>query len=189
MTTFALYTGYDVAELYPIAYDPASGQFIKAQAPWNSVRLVLTKNGKTVALDYVSLDLSDQNLLVNEPMRGWLSHMTQHPMLIKAASHLLQDGNFIVLRDMIVKNAPIVVQDETGVDYAQLKKIGNVQLYGGFSLPFEQFSPHKQQSLAQAYKQATDVKPIPFAFSYNKEHERRSVQIARRDKPEKAEKP
>ena len=189
LTTFALYTGYDVAELYPIAYDPASGQFIKAQGPWNSVRLVLKKNGKTVALDYVSLDLSDQNLLVNEPMRGWLSHMTQHPMLIKAASHLLQDGNFIVLRDMIVKNAPIVVQDETGVDYAQLKKIGNVQLYGGFSLPFEQFSPHKQQSLAQAYKQATDVEPIPFAFSYNKEHERRSVQIVRRDKPEKAEMP
>lgn len=189
LTTFALYTGYDVAELYPIAYDPASGQFIKAQGPWNSVRLVLKKNGKTVALDYISLDLSDQNLLVNEPMRGWLSHMTQHPMLIKAASHLLQDGNFIVLRDMIIKNAPIVVQDETGVDYAQLKQIGNVQLYGGFSLPFEQFSPHKQQSLAQAYKQATDVKPIPFAFSYNKEHERRSVQIARRDKPEKTEKP
>jgi hypothetical protein len=189
LTTFALYTGYDVAELYPIAYDPASGQFIKAQGPWNSVRLVLKKNGKTVALDYVSLDLSDQNLLVNEPMRGWLSHMTQHPMLIKAASHLLQDGNFIVLRDMITKNAPVVVQDETGVDYAQLKKIGDVQLYGGFSLPFEQFSPHKQQSLAQAYKQATDVKPIPFAFSYNKEHERRSVQIARRDKPEKTEKP
>ena len=189
LTTFALYTGYDVAELYPIAYDPASGQFIKAQGPWNSVRLVLKKNGKTVALDYVSLDLSDQNLLVNEPMRGWLSHMTQHPMLIKAASHLLQDGNFIVLRDMITKNAPVVVQDETGVDYAQLKKIGNVQLYGGFSLPFEQFSPHKQQSLAQAYKQATDVEPIPFAFSYNKEHERRSVQIVRRDKPEKAEKP
>lgn len=189
LTTFALYTGYDVVELYPIAYDPASGQFIKAQGPWKSVRLVLNKNGKTVALDYVSLDLSDQNLLVNEPMRGWLSHMTQHPMLIKAASHLLQDGNFIVLRDMIIKNTPIVVQDETGVDYAQLKKIGNVQLYGGFSLPFEQFSPHKQQSLAQAYKQATDVKPIPFAFSYNKEHERRSVQIARRDKPEKAEKP
>jgi len=92
----------------------------------------LKKNGKTVALDYVSLDLSDQNLLIKESMRGWLSHMTQHPMLIKAASHLLQDGNFIVLRDMIVKNSPIVVQDETGVDYAQLKKIGKVDLYGGF---------------------------------------------------------
>lgn len=181
LITFALYKGYDVAELYPIAYDSASGQFIKAAGPWNSVRLVLKKNGKTVALDYVSLDLSDQNLLVKEPMRGWLSHMTQHPMLIKAASHLLQDGNFIVLRDMIVKNAPMVVQDETGVDFAQLKKIGKADLYGGFSLPFEQFSPHKQQSLAQAYRQATDIKPMPFAFSYNKEHERRSVQIVRRE--------
>ncbi len=183
LTTFALYSGYDVAELYPIAYDSASGQFIKSAGSWNSVRLVLKKNGKTVALDYVSLDLSDQNLLIKESMRGWLSHMTQHPMLIKAASHLLQDGNFIVLRDMIVKNSPIVVQDETGVDYAQLKKIGKVDLYGGFSLPFEQFSPHKQQSLAQAYRQATEVKPVPFAFSYNKEHERRSVQIVRREQP------
>ena len=181
LMTFALYSGYDIAEVYPISYDSASGQFIKSAGPWKSVRLVLKKNGKTVALDYVSLDLSDQNLLVKEPMRGWLSHMTQHPMLIKAASHLLQDGNFIVLRDMIVKNAPMVVQDETGVDYAQLRKIGNVDLYGGFSLPFEQFSPHKQQSLAQAYRQATNVKPMPFAFSYNKEHERRSVQIVRRE--------
>jgi hypothetical protein len=181
LTTFALYSGYDVVELYPIAYDSASGQFIKSAGPYNSVRLVLKKNGKTVALDYVSLDLSDQNLLVKEPMRGWLSHMTQHPMLIKAASHLLQDGNFIVLRDMIVKNAPMVVQDETGVDYSHLKKIGPVDLYGGFSLPFEQFSPHKQQSLAQAYRQATAVKPMPFAFSYNKEHERRSVQVVRRE--------
>ena len=181
LTTFALYSGYDVVELYPIAYDSASGQFIKSAGPYNSVRLVLKKNGKTVALDYVSLDLSDQNLLVKEPMRGWLSHMTQHPMLIKAASHLLQDGNFIVLRDMIVKNAPMVVQDETGVDYSHLKKIGPVDLYGGFSLPFEQFSPHKQQSLAQAYRQAPAVKPMPFAFSYNKEHERRSVQVVRRE--------
>lgn len=181
LMTFALYSGYDIAEVYPITYDSASGQFIKSAGPWKSVRLVLKKNGKTVALDYVSLDLSDQNLLVKEPMRGWLSHMTQHPMLIKAASHLLQDGNFIVIRDMIVKNAPMVVQDETGVDFAQLKKIGNVNLYGGFLLPFEQFSPHKQQSLAQAYRLATDVKPMPFAFSYNKEHERRSVQIVRRE--------
>ena len=183
LMTFALYSGYDIAEVYPINYDSASGQFIKSAGPWKSVRLVLKKNGKTVALDYVSLDLSDQNLLVKEPMRGWLSHLTQHPMLIKAASHLLQDGNFIVLRDMIIKNAPMVVQDETGVDFAQLKKIGKVDLYGGFSLPFEQFSPHKQQSLAQAYREATDVKPMPFAFSYNKEHERRSVQIVRRAQP------
>ena len=180
LTTFALYTGYDVTDLYPIAYDSASGQFIKSAGPWHSVRLVLKKNGKTIALDYVSLDLSDGNLLKNEKMRGWLSQMTQHPMLIKAASHLLQDGNFIVLRDMIVKNAPMVDEDETGVDYSHLKKIGKVELYGGFSLPFEQFSPHKQQSLAQAYREATDVKPMPFAFSYNKEHERRSVQIVRR---------
>ena len=182
LVTFALYGGYDVAEIYPIAYDAASGQFIQTTGHWNSVRLVLKKKGKTVALDYVSLDLSDGNLLKNEPMRGWLSQMTQHPMLIKAASHLLQDGNFVVFRDMIVKNAPMIVEDETGIDYTRLSTIGKVELYGGFSIPFEQFSPHKQQSLAQAYKQATDVKPMPFAFSYNKENERRSVQIVRRVK-------
>lgn len=180
LITFALYSGYDINEVYPITLDSNKGDFVRSTGPWTSVRLVMTKAGKPVTLDYVSVDLSDSHLASIEPMRHWLNKETRHPVLLKAASHLLQETYFSTLRDMLVANATMVVQDETGLNYTYLAKIGKVDLYGGFLYPHELFNRRKQESLGQAYKEAGNVKPVPFAFSYNKQNERRSVQIVRR---------
>jgi hypothetical protein len=180
LITFALYMGYDVNEVYPIALDPKSGQFIQTTGDWKSVRLVMNKGGKPVTLDYVSLDLSDSHLSQTEPMRAWLERESRNPVLLKAASHLLQETYFSVLRDILVANAKMVVQDETGLNYTYLSQIGPVDLYGGFLYPHELFNRKKQESLALAYKDSKNIKPLPFAFSYNKTTERRSVQIVRR---------
>ena len=101
-------------------------------------------------------------------------------MLLKAASHLLQETYFSILRDILVAKAKMVIQDETGLNYTHLSQIGPVDLYGGFLYPHELFNRKKQESLAQAYKDSKNIKPLPFAFSYNKTTERRSVQIVRR---------
>jgi hypothetical protein len=180
LITFALYMGYDVNEVYPIALDPQSGQFLQTTGDWKSVRLVMSKGGKPVMLDYVSLDLSDSHLSQTEPMRAWLERQSRNPVLLKAASHLLQETYFSTLRDILVANAKMVVQDETGLNYTYLSQIGPVDLYGGFLYPHELFNRKKQESLGQAYKDSKNVKPLPFAFSYNKTTERRSVQIVRR---------
>jgi|LauGreSuBDMM15SN_2_FD.fasta_scaffold37148_2 hypothetical protein len=180
LIAFALYSGYDVKAVYPIVFDEASGDYIKGNGPWKSVRLELSKGGKPVVLDYVSLDLSDDVLSQNASTRAWLARESRHPVLLKAASHLLQETYFAVLRDILVENATMVIQDETGLNYTNLAQIGPVDLYGGFLYPHELFNRKKQESLAQAYRESKDVKPLPFAFSYNKTTERRSVQIVRR---------
>lgn len=180
LITFALYSGYDVTDVYPIALDPQTNQFVKSDGSWKSVRLMLRKAGKPVTLDYVSLNLSDSFLSQDEPMRNWLNRETHYPVLIKAASHLLQESYFSVLRDQLVANATMIVQDETGLNYSYLSQIGKVDLYGGFLYPHELFNRKKQESLALAYKDSKSVKPLPFAFSYNKTTERRSVQVVRR---------
>lgn len=181
LSTFALYSGFDVMDIYPIAYDEQSGDFVKSAAgQWKSVRLLLSKAGKSVTLDYVSLDLSDASLIKNEPMRKWLAREAKNPVLIKAASHLLQETYFSVMRDILVANATMVVQDETGLNYTYLAEIGPVNLYGGFLYPHELFNRKKQESLAKAYRESTNVKPLPFAFSYNKTNERSNVQVVRR---------
>ena len=180
LITFALYSGYDVKAVYPIVFDEASGDYIKGNGPWKSVRLELSKAGKPVVLDYVSLDLSDDVLSQSASTRAWLARESRHPVLLKAASHLLQETYFAVLRDILVENATMVIQDETGLNYTNLAQIGPVDLYGGFLYPHELFNRKKQESLAQAYRESKDVKPLPFAFSYNKTTERRSVQIVRR---------
>lgn len=180
LITFALYSGYDVKAVYPIVFDEASGDYIKGNGPWKSVRLEVSKAGKPVVLDYVSLDLSDDVLSQSASTRAWLARESRHPVLLKAASHLLQETYFAVLRDILVENATMVIQDETGLNYTNLAQIGPVDLYGGFLYPHELFNRKKQESLAQAYRESKDVKPLPFAFSYNKTTERRSVQIVRR---------
>lgn len=181
LMTFAHYMGYRVNEVYPIVLDAASGEFVRSDlAPWKSVRLVLSKSGRSSTIDYVSVDLSDAYLSQAQPMRDWLNRQSSHPVLLKAASHLLQESYFSILRDMIVANASLVVQDETGLNYTYLEQIGKVQLYGGFLYPHELFNRNKQASLARAYQTAKDVKPLPFGFSYNKSAERRSVQVVKR---------
>ncbi|MDO9024417.1 hypothetical protein [Zwartia sp.] len=181
LSTFALYSGYDVLEIYPIAFDEQSGDYVKsAEGSWRSVRLLLSKAGKPVTLDYVSLDLSDASLSKSEPIRKWLAREAHNPVLIKAASHLLQETYFSILRDILVANATMVLQDETGLNYTDLAVIGPVDLYGGFLYPHELFNRKKQESLGKAYRESKNVKPLPFAFSYNKTNERRSVQVVRR---------
>lgn len=181
LSTFALFTGFDVVDIYPIVYDVNTGDFIKSTTgQWRSVRLVLSKAGKPIVLDYVSLDLSDSSLSKNEHMRVWLAREAKNPILIKAASHLLQESYFSVIRDILVENATMVVQDETGLDYTYLTQIGQVDLYGGFLFPHELFNRKKQDSLRKAYLESTHTKPLPFAFSYNKTIERNNLQIVRR---------
>ena len=179
LTSFAIYSGYQVKDVFPIAVD-GSGEIVQVSGPWHSVRFILSKNAHEVVLDYLSTDLSDRNLKENDPLRHWLEKNSAHPTMLKAASHLLQMPSFSVLRDMVMANAPVVVQDETGLDYTDLSKIGQVALYGGFLYPHELFNRNRQASLAQAYKESKETKPLPFAFSYNKGQERRCMQVVKR---------
>jgi hypothetical protein len=180
--TFAVYSGYDVLDVFPIAFDAGTGTFERVTTDhWRSVRLLLSKEGKPVTIDYVSLDLSDGYLSQHLPIQGWLAREAANPVLLKAASHLLQETYFSVLRDILIKQATLVVQDETGLNYEDLVRIGQVDLYGRFLFPHELFNKNKQRALAKAYvDSAASVKELPFAFSYNKSKDRNCLQVARR---------
>ncbi len=191
LMAFAVLQGYEVLDVSPLGFNPETSEWEPmpaGESTWSSVRLSLQKSGRKVTLDYVSLDLSDGGLRSAKQRSIWLKNMAAHPTLLKAASHLLQEAYFGEFRDMIVNAAPIVVQDETGLKYKDLAKIGTVTLYGNFIKPLGLFKSTKQLVLAEAYKSAKDKKKLPFAFSYIKNSEMRSVQIARRAvKTEKSE--
>lgn len=184
LMAFATRLGYEVVGATPIALDADSGDYAAVGsdkgAAWNSVRLTLMRDGKEVTVDYVRLDLGDFYLLSHERQREWITRMAQNPVLLKAASHLLQKPGFSLLRDAIVAASPMVVQDETGLNYDALTRIGPVSLYGRFVAPHILFNRDAQKSLAEAYRKAAKTDPLPFAFGYNKSADRRSLQIVRR---------
>ncbi len=182
LMAFAARLGYEVTAVTPLGFNPDKGEW-EAAASENrsgSVRLSLLQDGRRVTLDYISLDLSDSALKAAEPKTAWIRQMAAHPLLLKAASHLLQQPNFTVLRDALVATAPMVVQDETGLDYRDLRKIGPVRLYGKFSQTHRLFTTTAQPELAAAYRADKAPRELPFAFSYLKTADARSLQVVRR---------
>ena len=153
---------------YSIGNKPLAGEVPSAET-WDSVRLTLRKGGRQVLVDYVRLDLRDGWVGKLAGAHGWIDRMSGNPTLLKAASHLPEDPEFRIVRNSILWNAPIVVQDETGIDYGALTGSFTVRLYGKFTKPNGSFSQMLQQPLAMAYRTSGPVaKPLPFRLGYEK---------------------
>ena len=113
---------------------------------------------------------------------AWIERMAANRTVLKAASHLLQDARFRIVRDALLARAPSIVQDETGIEYTRLAQAFDVKLYGRFSKPHPLFNQESQRALAQAYKVAGEVKPLPFRVSYQRQPEA-NLQVAVRTRP------
>ena len=184
LLAFSARLGYRVLSAQPLAFNETEMKWLTASDEperWASVRIALEKAGKTITLDYISLDLSDKKLQASAPLQQWIDASARTPVFLKAASHLLQKSSFSVLRQSLLAHAPLLVQDETGLDYKDLSKIGRTRLYGNFVKAHVLFSSTRQHALTEAYKTANPPPPpLPFAFSYQKKAGFRSMQIANR---------
>lgn len=174
MLAFAVRWGFRVVSVEPVRVaesgadlEPHPGARAEA-ATWDSVRITLEKGGQKALLDYARIDLSDAALNARPEQRAWIERMAAFPTVFKAASHLPQDTRFAVIRDAVMARAPSIVQDETGIDYALLVTRFNARLYGKFTKPHPLFNQERQRSLAEAYRLATDLKPLPFRVSYQR---------------------
>ncbi len=175
LMVFAVRLGFEVESVEPIKLDAGANDVVprNGEAPsdetWDSVRLTLRKGGRQVLVDYVRLDLRDGWVGKLRGAHGWIDRMSANPTLLKAASHLPEDPEFKIVRNSILWNAPLIVQDETGIDYAALARDFTVRLYGKFTKPNGSFDPRLAQSLAQAYRTSGPaVKPLPFRHGYEK---------------------
>lgn len=174
LIAFAARSGFTVIAVEPVRVH-ASGRELELHpgsradaATWNSVRITLEREGRSVRLEYVRVNLSDTTLNDVPALRLWVETMAQHRTVLKAASHLLQSQRFSVLRDALISRAPSIVQDETGIEYTRLTLAFEVTLYGRFSKPHPLFNQEAQRALAQAYKTGTRIKPLPFRVSYQR---------------------
>ena len=175
LMVFAVRLGFEVESVEPIKLDanandvgPHNGDALSAET-WESVRLTLRKGGRQVLVDYVRLDLRDGWVGKFAGAHGWIDRMSANPTLLKAASHLPEDPEFRIVRNSIHWNAPVIVQDETGIDYSALATDFTVRLYGKFTKPNGSFDPKLARSLVTAYRNSgSAVKPLPFRHGYEK---------------------
>jgi hypothetical protein len=175
LMVFSVRLGFEVESVEPIQLDAGANDVVPLREEvlsddnWDSVRLTLRKGDRRVLVDYVRLDLRDGWVGKLPGAHGWIDRMSESPTILKAASHLPEDPEFKIVRNSILWNAPLIVQDETGIDYSALTEAFTVRLYGRFTKPNGSFNPNLQQSLVLAYRTGGHaVKPLPFRLGYEK---------------------
>jgi hypothetical protein len=169
IASFAHLHQFSIQKIVPISIDSnGTIQELSEDQSWDSVRFYLVKNNRPVILDYVRMDLSNDGMKDKPSQLAFFRESAKSPVLLKAASHLPQHKGFTMIRDEMLHNAPMVVQDETGLDYQPLNQQFNTVLYGSFVKAYKVFSKYNTE-LAKAYKLRDDEKKLPFRIGYFKD--------------------
>ncbi|MGM0575371.1 MAG: hypothetical protein ACQEXJ_06545 [Myxococcota bacterium] len=168
--------GFDVTDVQPIRIGDDARIEPHPGAPddvgtWSSVRLKLERRAddQQVLVDYVNLDLSDENLETDEAGRKWLERVSHARVVFKAASHLPQWRTFDVVAGIVRDRALSIVQDETGLEYSELTERFDTRLFGKLVRISEGFNPDYQPDMRRAYRKRDDIGPLPFRYGYWKD--------------------
>lgn len=173
---FAELEGFDVLTVEPLRVN-ADGTDVELhpgdradRATWNSVRLQLRRrsDGGNVTLDYLRVDLTDRELDERPNEKAWVAAQCRYPTLLKAASFLLHRPSFTWVREQLLAQAPVILQDETGIPYDDLARTFELQLYGRFDGFHERFARAvDEDALRAAYRQPGAAKPLDFKLGYD----------------------
>ena len=99
--------------------------------------------------------------------------------LIKSASFLPHWRMCDAVRDFILRNSNLILQDDTGVTYRELQTLKwNVQLFGEYSHPDRPFQREYQPDLAKAFYERMNVRPLGFSLGYGTGRRPSSLMLA-----------
>ncbi|MEO7653658.1 MAG: hypothetical protein ABIZ80_24630, partial [Bryobacteraceae bacterium] len=130
-------------------------------------------------LFYFSTDLG-QAFETNPSFSNFLHRLGTPNTLVKSASFLLHYKKCSSLRQYILENSNLILQDDTGIPYGYFRSPGwQVQLFGQYSRPDRPFRSQFQRDLADAFLVPENVKPLGFSLGYGYRRRSSSMILAR----------
>ncbi len=100
--------------------------YVNSPAP--GVKITFTRDGGPQTLYYFKTDLSGGK----SAFLKWCAAQGPGNSLLKAASYLMHTGGFTGVRDFLLENSRIIVQDDSGIPLKAFPKSWAVDCYGRF---------------------------------------------------------
>jgi hypothetical protein len=133
----------------------------------------------TRRLIYVSANLNDYRAKGNAPFRAWLARQTPANTLLKSTSYLIHKPHYSIVRDAVLSQSRIVVQDDSGVPFSRFDpQRWDVRLFGSYEKPIRRFAGFLQEDLKAAFEEPDRTKPLNFGFGYGVRKSQSSVILA-----------
>jgi hypothetical protein len=86
--------------------------------------------------------------------------------LLKSASYLPHEGGFSTIRDFLLEQSDIIVEDDSGIEYRYFDPARwQMRLFGDYQAPIDIFKQYYQPDLSDAYSRSSP-EALPFGIGY-----------------------
>jgi hypothetical protein len=135
----------------------------RVSTPAEGVKIVFSGGEQPQTLYYFKTDLSGGN----SPFLRWCAARGPGLSLLKAASFLMHSDGFSGVRNFLLQNSRVIIQDDSGIPLRAFPKGWTVTCYGRYVPHKEEFEKYYQPDLAALYAQDPPPAPLGFAFGYH----------------------
>ena len=137
----------------------------------------MTAAGVARRLDYVQADLANAGWKANAPLVQTVHALAPYVAFVKAASYLLPEPRFSAVRQALLADAAVLVQDDTGVPFDKLGDRWAMRFFGHYEAPGSPFEDKEQPELRAAFERRARS-PLPFGLGYHIEAKRSNLLVA-----------
>lgn len=150
-------------------------------APAEGVKITFSGNGNAPqTLYYFKTDLSGGS----SKFLQWCAARGPGVSLLKAASYLMHTDGFSGVRNFLLNNSRIIVQDDSGIPLRAFPSGWRIDCYGRY-VPHPEFQKYWQPDLAALFER-DQPSELGFAFGYHWQKERGILMICTRGGPPRA---
>jgi hypothetical protein len=128
---------------------------------------------RTQTLFYFKTDLSDGN----SAFLKWCATRGRGNSLLKAASYLMHGGGFSGVKNFLLQNSKMIIQDDSGIPLRDFPKGWSVSVYGHYVPHRTDFAKYWQPDLA-AFLTQNPPGELGFAFGYHWQREEGVMMMA-----------
>ena len=164
-------------------WNQSTGQFMNPDTNYkpNVCYFEITlPSGKASKLYYFSKDLSDTGMQIDKKWLNWVLSESSEKQLVsmtKSASYLMHTTYFSAVRNFILKNSKLHIQDDSGIAYNYMIASGRkLSLYGKYTQVISLFKNKLQTDMLERYK-SDSTKVLPFGIGYNMVHKESNLQV------------
>jgi hypothetical protein len=129
---------------------------------------------------YFSINLDDEHLGANSSFKAFLARVTDTVSMFKATSYMTHHDEFSLIRNHVLNNSVMVVQDDSGIPFHfYTPDKWDVALYGDYDKPYGSFRYMQEKDLRDAFKSGKP-KALPMHIGYGYRRIESNLEVATR---------
>jgi hypothetical protein len=176
--SFIVRSGYNIISIKNFILDSSGKKFytekpedlVSNSYATKGVEFIYTNDLRTKrSLNYLAFNAENANLEKHKEIELFLQENVsdQTTAYLKSASYLLHYSAFSRVRDLCLKKAKYLLQDDTGVAYRFLANEWDCRVFGSYVKPIADFSGVYQTDLDSLYRTNKVNSTLPFNMGYH----------------------